>query len=201
MKKQINNSKLIAYSAAAGAALAIAPNTFADVIYQNVNILFGDGQGGRKNLTMEGTHSEFWFDGNGSYSLFNCGTNNNDGAFNVEVVPFIKAFSIGAYIGPATNTPNRFGGYFCSNTKGDWAANNDTNYCGVSFKLESDTNKTVYGWIQVIRLTTASGKIIAWGYEEDGTKINIGPIPEPVTGLTLLALGAAGIATYRKKSN
>ena len=141
MKKQINNSKLIVYSAVAGAALAIAPNTFADVIYQNVNILFGDGQGGRKNLTMEGTHSEFWFDGDGFYSFFNW-----------------------AYIGPATNIPNNFGGYFCTNTKGDWAANNDTNYCGVSFKLESDTNKTVYG-------------------------------------LTLLALGAAGIATYRGKSN
>ncbi len=51
----------------------------------------------------------------------------------------------------------------------------------------------------VERLSKDSGKVIDYAYEDDGTKIHVGAIPEPITGLALLALGAAGIARYRRK--
>ena len=195
MKKNIADPKLIAYSAAAGAVLAIVPNAFGTIIHQTVDIPFGDGQGGVKNLTMEGLNPDFIFDNNNNIA-FSC--------FQIQGLikgnsSFIKALSTGTYVGPATNIPNSTYGYFYYNynQQGDWKANNDTKYFGVSFDKEAGGK--VYGWIQVVRLSSGSGKVIAWGYEDDGTKINVGALPEPITGLALLALGAAGIARYRQK--
>ena len=202
MKKNLNNSKLIAYSAAAGAALAIAPNAFGTIIHQTVNINFGEGQGGPKDLTMQGSNPEARFKGywNISASSFDCHRLNDD--FSVcNTDPFIKALSAGDYVGPATNKPNYANGtfYFASwmIDYGDWTHNNQTNYFGVSFNKEGGGK--VYGWIQLERLTRSSGKVIDYGYEDDGTKIPVGALPEPTAGLALLALGAAGIARYRKK--
>ena len=82
--------------------------------------------------------------------------------------------------------------------KGDWNSNGVQHFLGVSFKIEGGNR--VYGWIRVKRLTGSpfTGEVIDWAYEDDGTAIEAGAVPEPLTGLALLALGAAGIARYRK---
>ena len=212
MKKQISNSKLIAYSAAAGAALAVAPNAFGTIIHNpNANISFGVGN--KQYLTMEGSTAEFFFDGMSSsdsmmgthFFMFQLYQNGNDGKVHIVDINVVKPLTTGEYVGQNTNQPNQRGFYFYNDAygwgfttlKGYWDADNETNYCGVSFDKESGGK--VYGWIKVERLTRASGKVISWAYENNGTKIQVGAMPEPATGLALLALGAAGIARYRRK--
>ena len=204
MKKNLNNSKLIVYSAAAGAALTIAPNAFAEIIHQTVNLTFGGGPGGTEPLTMEGSNPEISFRGSSMMGarLYCIRLNDNLSVYGVGGNS-IKALSFGDYIGSATNIPNyENGNFFSSNSmgmtaRGSWTQNHQTNYFSVSFNKESGGK--VYGWIQLERLTSDSGKVIAWGFENTGIKIQAGALPEPATGLALLALGAAGIARYRRK--
>ena len=115
-----------------------------------------------------------------------------------------------AYIGSGTHiTPDKNGGKFLHvnqfmpgmwGVRGFWDANNVIKYCGVSFDEEGGDK--VYGWIKIQRLSISSGKIIDWAYDTTGASIPAGytgPVPEPATGLALLALGAAGIAAYRRR--
>ena len=204
MKKNLNNSKLIAYTAAAGAALAIAPNAFGTIIHQTVNINFGNGPSGTKDLTMQGSNPEVSFRGSlwgGMSTRLYCLRLNDNFSECGNPPNIIKALSAGDYVGPATNKPNYANGNFFSasmmTSRGEWTHNNQTNYFGVSFEKESGGK--VYGWIQLERLTPSSGKVIAYAYEDDGTRIPAGAIPEPTSALALLALGAAGIAAYRRK--
>ena len=208
MKKNLNNSKLIAYTAAAGAALAIAPNAFADIQHNSdANINFGQGNGGMQGLIMDGSNPEVSFVGTstGVNSFIWCMQSIIDNFSVCNGADFcVKALSAGNDIDATANTPDATFGYFFKYTSaspppiGDWAQNNQTNYFGVSFNKESDSEK-VFGWIQLVRLSGGSGKVIAYGYEDDGTGIKAGAVPEPVAGLALLALGAAGIARYKRK--
>ena len=220
MGKNLNNSKLIAYSAAAGAALAIAPNAFAEIIHHTVDIPFGIGQGGNKDLKMEGDNAEFNLIGHKSTSMTYSNKNyafiisQNTAGAAVRTTYFIgassaaKSFAITEYVGPDDNTPNNSLGRFATATiystgyaasRGFWSQNEQIKYCGVSFKKNDGSGDKVYGWIKVERLSRASGKVISWAYENTGIKIQAGAMPEPATGLALLALGVAGIARYRRK--
>jgi len=82
-----------------------------------------------------------------------------------------------------------YGGYFRGTTN---------KYLGVKFNIGTDT---VYGWIQVQVPDADASKAIITGYaynDDDGGSITAGAIPEPGS-LALLALGAAGLAAWRKK--
>ena len=208
MKRNLNNSKLIAYSAAAGAALAIAPNAFGTIQHNpDANINFGQGNGGTKYLTMEGDNPEISFNGYGTAIMSGSITclRDNDSLSVCKVgVKSIKALLAGDYIGSATNIPNNSRGafYYSSSTgsiiRGQWTQDDQTNYFGVSFNKEPSGK--VYGWIQVVRLSKGTGKVIAYAYEDEtGVAIKAGALPEPAAGLALLALGAAGIARYKRK--
>jgi len=196
--KKINNSKLIAYSAVAGAVLATAPNAIAQVVHQTVDIPFGNAFG-IKDLTMEGINAEFNFFGDdnyfGVYGNSECFIYKNATGTHYQ----IKAIPSGQKVNYLSNAPSVTIGAFSYYSYGSWSNDNDTNYCGISFKLENGNQTNVYGWLQVVRLSQSEGRVIAWAYESSGAGITVGAIPEPVTGLALLALGAAGIARYRKK--
>ena len=197
MKKQISNSKLIAYSAAAGAALVVAPNAFGTVIHNTVDINFGNGYGD-KYLTLEGSASEFKFT-NYNSSYFSVYTNGDSAKFFTSG-NYAKALAATQYVGSTTNTPAKVVvAWFSYGGAGDWGTIGENKMFGVSFLLEGGSQGRVYGWIAVEKIGTTAGKVTAWGYEDDGTKIPVGAIPEPLTGLALLALGAAGIAAYRRR--
>ena len=217
--KKLDNSKLIAYSAVAGAALAVAPNAFATIVHSLDGRSFGEGHVPASiDLTMEGSNAEFWLTGNSYYSSGQSGTafifyiDRKDDINKTASVwgaggYYVKPIATGAFIGQSTNTPDKSKGRFCSGVdfisteftsyNGSWTQDGQASYVGVSFDKEAGGK--VYGWIKIERLTRASGKIIDWAYEDDGTKIPAGALPEPATGLALLALGAAGIAAYRRK--
>jgi len=208
-QKKISNSKLIAYSAAASAALAVAPNAFGTIIHNTVEMNFGDGYGST-NLTMEGSSPEFCFTSFTKYSFvsytfsgFNIESAGNYGSV-CNSNSKVEALSEGLRVGSNTNTPASIPtshpvAFSISGTDGDWKVTGENKMLGVSFKLESGDQKTVYGWIAVEKIASQAGKVTAWAYEDDGNAIHVGAIPEPVSGLTLLALGAAGIAAYRRK--
>ena len=199
MKKNLNNSKLIAYSAAAGAALAVAPNAFGTIIHNTVDINFGDGYGD-KYLTLEGSTAEFRFTNCSTTAYFSAYTNGNSAKI-LASGNNAKALANTQYVGSTTNIPAKLGmALFSYNgTDGDWTQVGENKMLGMSFLFEGGSQGRVYGWIAVEKLAGGAGKITAWGYENDGTKIKVGAIPEPATGLALLALGAAGIAAYRRR--
>jgi hypothetical protein len=68
-------------------------------------------------------------------------------------------------------------------------------YLGVRFELGSGLQ---YGWIGVVRVGLELDAF-AWGYEtEPGVSIPAGAYPEPGS-LALLALGAAGVLSQRRR--
>jgi len=90
----------------------------------------------------------------------------------------------------ASNMANSDGGSFL-NTSGK--------YLGVKFMIGANTN---YGWIQVdVSGTTFPTNAVIKGYAYEDTpngQIVTGAVPE-AGSLALLALGAAGLAAWRKK--
>jgi len=202
MKKNVTNSKLIAYSATAGAALAVIPNAFGTVIHNgSVDLSFGNKPD--VYLTIQGSNPEFRLRGYTTFiGMFSDGA--DSGKVFAEYTStsysnhFVRVVPEGQSVKPGSNYPNYSGGFFYNGlySFGLWTQDDQTSFCGVSFNIEGGSK--VYGWIQVERVTAGSGKIIAWAYEDDGTGIQAGAVPEPATGLALLALGAAGIARYRR---
>jgi len=101
--------------------------------------------------------------------------------------------------GEETDTiPNLPQGYFLrSDAHGDWGVPGESYYMGFTFDLESD-GSTVYGWAEIKRIDAQNGRLLGWAYDDSGGLIGAGEIPEP-TGLSLLALGAAGVAPWRRR--
>jgi hypothetical protein len=70
----------------------------------------------------------------------------------------------------------------------------DTAYVGFTFQAGGTT--TNYGWLQLSFDSLTSATVSQWAYQDDGSPITVGVIPEPGTallvGLGLAVLGAAG---------
>jgi hypothetical protein len=78
----------------------------------------------------------------------------------------------------------------------------NTGYVGFKFDPDGTAGiQTLYGWVQMTvgGTTFGNGKIVAWAYEDSGSAIRAGAIPEP-NSLLLLALGAAGVASWRRRA-
>jgi hypothetical protein len=73
---------------------------------------------------------------------------------------------------------------------------------GFKFVLNSQTD---YGWANITLTPTygsANLTVNNWAYDNSGSAITVGEVPEPADaalGLGLLALGAVGVAEYRKR--
>jgi len=77
----------------------------------------------------------------------------------------------------------------------------NTGYIG--FKFDPDGiagTQTFFGWVQMTvgGDTFGNGKVVAWAYENTGAAIQAGAVPEP-SSIVLLALGAAGVASWRRR--
>lgn len=88
---------------------------------------------------------------------------------------------------------------------GEWFGNQGPAFLG--FQIQADES-TFFGWVQAEVQSSPTGIpealiIYDWAYNMvSGDPINAGEIPEPahaVSGLGLLALGAAGVARYRRR--
>jgi hypothetical protein len=85
--------------------------------------------------------------------------------------------------------------------------NGTTGYLGLRFDGDTGAGGTQYAWVKV-RFDRASPKItmnvLEWAYDDSGAAIAVGDtgaaVPAPATPLlTLLGLGAMGVAAYRRR--
>jgi hypothetical protein len=76
---------------------------------------------------------------------------------------------------------------------------NSPNYFGVQFTNEALGNATNYAWLEITFGATASERAITrYVYENNGSAITVGAVPEP-TSLSILALGALGLVARRRR--
>jgi hypothetical protein len=76
-----------------------------------------------------------------------------------------------------------------------------TGYVGFQFDPDGIAGaQTFYGWAQmkVGGGASGNGNVISWAYDDTGAPIQAGAVPEPGS-LALLALGAAGVASWRRR--
>jgi hypothetical protein len=124
----------------------------------------------------------------------------------------IKALALNASVGASKNFVSVKGTIYQGLTAGNFAQGftSGTNYIGFSFL---SNGKTCYGWMEIELSVVNNGggwtseavlEIIAIAYDNSGSKILVGAVPEPAQtaiGLGALALGAAGLMRWRKSKN
>jgi hypothetical protein len=72
-------------------------------------------------------------------------------------------------------------------------------YLGVRFKLNNEGDDR-YGYIgiDITNAADLTGVVTSFAYEDTGAAIEAGAVPEPSSGLALLALGAAGVLRRKR---
>ncbi len=198
------NKRLAAYTAGAGAAMIAAPGmASADIIWSG-HLTIDFGVGNVHLLTMEGNDPEMYFVGGDDTGSIGIGVIALGIVGEIDV---ISALQNTQEVNAGLSFLN-VGFFFNSTTslsKGAWNENGFVGYFGFRFTLDDASpnaavGTTVYGWAQVERVSPSSGRLLQWAYEDSGAPIQVGAVPEPGT-LSLLALGAAGIAALRKRRN
>ena len=215
--------RMIAYSAAAGVALALAPQVDAAVIYsgvQNIDLLPPTAGGATYTLDLDGGGApDFFFIGYGTaaapYSVWmrratapgvlvaDLRSSNN------WYEKFVLNLPSSTTVIQGDGQPGRYSGILNARngavSYGSFYAPT-SGYIGVQFPVGGSN---YYGWIQYqgssLIAGSSPGTIIDWAYDDTGALFHISPppngaIPEPATiGLGALALGAAGVARLRRR--
>jgi hypothetical protein len=193
-----------AYSLAAGAAAAsTAASTDAAVVYsgsQNISIA----QFASQNLNLDG-------DAYGDVKLKNyiLGGGNYQGAtvnffpgklvgFTSGSLAYASALGAGVLVDSMSAGPTFYGSMAYGGVNPNAQFNNVSGaFLGLGFPIGAGTH---YGWVRV-DVNNAAGTFVIkdWAYESQaGVGILTGAVPEPTT-LGMLAAGAAGLATLRKR--
>lgn len=209
-----------AYTAAAGAALALAPS--ADAAIQEVTIANGS-----RLLTATVTSTQ--------YLTIKLGTDliddirfkiyGNPGSFaSLRAIPLngaavrvegdVKRLVLGDTVGPA-NAFNTISAKIRSAIAtsngvltGGWTGNSSApGHVGLRFlNIAGSVTNTHYGWIRLSVTNDGSGYPIGftadYGVWEDAPNTAVGvliPEPSPAAGLALLAAGAVGVGAWRRR--
>ncbi|MBI5741473.1 MAG: PEP-CTERM sorting domain-containing protein [Nitrospirae bacterium] len=222
-RKQINEKRLAAYTAAAGAALLAAAPADAAIQYTSADITVGNGSA---YIDLDGNSTnDLGFMHN--YSVLSCFPRAGefgckyrvDGNFsNLNGVSFAGVLGQpsnldqGAAIGVSNNWVNGngalFGGYrtVFHSSFGFYSSRLNMNlrndpfitpgYMGIRFDPGDGTK---YGWIHISSVELIYYTIDGWAYDDSGQAIAAGQtiVPEP-TGIALFAAGAATIMAKRR---
>jgi len=203
--------QLLAYSTAAGAVLAGASSSTADVIVTNINttltwtgsgyvdLLVNGSSKFRVNLTIQKTFSSStWFtSANFGISARTAGAFwRRAGSFQAARLALDDWVRTGLWSNAQYNR-NMANAFWVSGSLsafgGQFAKTNG--YLGLRFLVGGVTN---YGWASVtVSPNMQSYTIHQFAYDNTGANIQAGVIPEP-TSLSLLALGAAGLLAFRR---
>jgi hypothetical protein len=131
--------------------------------------------------------------------------------------PFPGTWSSGTYVPPWTTTSGSGGGYWTNGTyinsgtvttTQSWARGNGNFSHQYALFHFQDSGNDRYGWIQLSNAVFAGPPglgpnvtLEGWAYDDSGSQIGAGDIPEPSTmalaGLGALALGATGLRRWR----
>ena len=215
------NSRLVAYTALAGAALAAPAVAEATIVNSGpVNITIPtDGVGIYLNVVTgvfnaSPANVPGWDVnpyGTTSLSVFTSTGAGGNGAGLVALGATSPAYvgsttaptgyfnlATGATVGAAST----FFGTGTNSTTTPLNFNSSSNFIGFRFANEA-TGAINYGWMQISLSGTAQGQpraIIAYAYENSGASIAI-PVPEPSTYALLgtMAAGAVGLRAWRKR--
>ena len=215
--------KWAAYSAAAGAALAMAPTADATVIYSgssgftNIPInwssyLYIDVDGmaaGSSSFPGADLSFSHWASSttstSTSYRALYLGFNGQNASM-VQGASGIARLGSGIPVNPAAvfASASYLAGYFHSMTTGgssttsygSWASGG-TGFVG--FRFENNGN-TYYGWARLdIDSGDLDGEVVDYAYEDNpNTAILTGAVPQP-SSLSLLAMGTIGLAVLRRR--
>ena len=208
--------RLLAYAAAAGAALAAAGPAEASVVYTAIDPANQTvSKSSPLDLSIAGLTVQFrakTFTTLGTFS-----SNPKFGKGSATPLPgiFLHGMSGGMYnlkLNSQINAALHFDGYsgdlFGRDSFGQFGKSNG--YLGFKF---SNIGGTHYGWIQIQTLLAPAYantkapdpyyKVVDWAYEDTKEFILAGdtgaaPVPEP-SSFALLAMGAGGVALYRKR--
>ncbi len=224
-------STLLKYSAALGAAAALATSAEAGIIHTNGPIAatvpgYGTVQNqinvglGGDVVNLKVVHNEdTFFHQNASARVFGSTAGRVKFAsvtFDGDLVPFAANFALNAPIGPALHFVqdplvqiNHWG-----NNRGDFRGN-QTGFAGMELTIASNV---YYGWVKLSVASDGYGTVtgmtaLEWAYNDvAGQAIAAGDIgsgggggsetPEPATaGLAVLAAGSAGVLAWRRRRN
>jgi hypothetical protein len=195
--------RLAAYSLAAGAAATGAAEADAQIVYsgpQNIAI----GTGFSQNVDLDGDSNydillKNYVFGAGPYQ--GASVNFFPGkivGFNAGSLAYVSALATGFLIDSSSAGPTFLGSmaFGASNPNAQFNSVTDA-YVGLSFPIGPATH---FGWVRVdVTNSTSTFVIKDWAYEATaGVGILAGAVPEP-TSLGLLAAGAAGVATMRRR--
>jgi hypothetical protein len=223
-----SHQELMAYSAAAvGAAVAAPEAAMGAVVHVTTPVTFNGTSG--IGTYSSGLAFRWDVDGTGGYDFMfawwakTTATNRVGASYvysNVDKVVgnggLALALSAGFSVGP-TLASGVFGvlyGLMSNNgANGNFAST--TAYMGFQFPGDTGTPGTQYGWAKVrvnnVSATQVQLKILEWAYDDSGAAISVGDtggggaspvsasLPENLAPLTLLGLGAAGLAAFRRR--
>ncbi|WOO42790.1 hypothetical protein [Rubellicoccus peritrichatus] len=135
--------------------------------------------------------------------------------FTMPIDPKIKALGTSFFVTNSTNLTNTdyafldlnflFRSFISNQTFADvdGFTSGSPTLIGFGFSPDNMSSDVFYGWAEIVVTTGAnpSVELLQWAYQDDGSGIQVGAVPEPASvasGLGALALGAAGLRRWRR---